>query len=227
MGFFSKKSGGSNSSSSSPKLSPKLQSQSSRSTISSPKTPSFSKPSTQLPPPPDPKVDPEGYLTSLQAVRQRSQLVYENVRRGQGKCFTLDPGQLDHVIKYVVGIIKVCHSRIEVIDREIMIRRIRVFPLMDVGSISMLVGDNDLNNSFKPGGILTLMRKVVDYWIYSLFPSFWMLELATRGNSRQNKEKSMVVAKVSLWEVWICLKRDCLVVTSRIPTELIVRLLWS
>jgi len=77
--------------------------------MDSPRTPSFAtRPAAQLPPPPDPKVDPEGYLTSLQAVRQRSQLVFEKVRQGKGKCFTLDPGKMDDVIRYVVGIIKVC-----------------------------------------------------------------------------------------------------------------------
>jgi hypothetical protein len=225
MGFFSKKSG-SNSSSSSPKLSPKLTSQSSRSTMSSPKTPSFPKPTTQLPPPPDPKVDPEGYLTSLQAVRQRSQLVFEKVRRGQGKCFTLDPGQMDHVIKYVVGIIKVCHSsRKGLTSREITIRRIRVSPHMAVGNISTSVGDNDLSNSFNPGEILTHKRKVVDCWIYFSFPCFLMLEPAMSGNSLRNRAKSMAEVKVSQWEAWICLKRACSAVTSRIPTESIVCLL--
>jgi hypothetical protein len=111
MGLFSKKSRSASSSTTSPTLSPKLHSQSSRSTMESPKTPSFAaRPAAQLPPPPDAKVDPEGYLTSLQAVRQRSQLVFEKVRQGKGKCFTLDPGKMDDVIRYVVGIIKVCNS---------------------------------------------------------------------------------------------------------------------
>jgi hypothetical protein len=61
----------------------------------------------QLPSPPNPQADPEGYLTSLQAVRERSQLVFEKVRQGQGKCFSLDPTKQNDVIRYVVGIIKV------------------------------------------------------------------------------------------------------------------------
>lgn len=114
--------------------------------MESPKTPSFAaKPAAQLPPPPDAKVDPEGYLTSLQAVRQRSQLVFEKVRQGNGKCFTLDPGKMDDVITYVVRIIKVCNVvfAIRLIGREIMILRIRVFRLMDDGNISMRVEGKD------------------------------------------------------------------------------------
>jgi hypothetical protein len=78
--------------------------------MNSPLTPSFpARPAVQLPSPPNSASDPEGYLTSLQAVRERSQLVFEKVRLGRGKCFTLDPAKLDDVISYVVGIIKVHH----------------------------------------------------------------------------------------------------------------------
>jgi hypothetical protein len=108
MGFFSKKRG-SNSPASTPQPSPKFGSQSdSRSVSSSPNSPSFpSKPAAKLPPAPDAKIDPEGYLASLQAVRYRSQLVFDKVQRGFGVCFTLDSSKMDDVIKYVVGIIKV------------------------------------------------------------------------------------------------------------------------
>lgn len=76
--------------------------------MNSPLTPSFpSKPTTPCSPPPNPQLDPEGYLRSLQAVRERSQLVYEKVRQGKGTCFTLDPSKFDDVTRYVVGIIKV------------------------------------------------------------------------------------------------------------------------
>ena len=108
MGFFSKKVGTSNPPSPNPKLSPKFDMRSTRSPMNSPQTPSFPpKPLAQLPPPPNAQSDPEGYLTSLQAVRERSQLVFEKVRQGKGKCFTLDPTKIDDVIRYVVGIIKV------------------------------------------------------------------------------------------------------------------------
>jgi hypothetical protein len=109
MGLFSKKSA-SNPSSPNGKLSPKFQAQFSHSAMNSPSTPTFpQRPAAQLPPPPSPTHDPEGYLTSLQAVRQRSQLVYEQVRRGNGTCFSLDPAKRQDVVSYVVRIIKV-HS---------------------------------------------------------------------------------------------------------------------
>jgi len=117
--------------------------------MESPKTPSFAaKPPAQLPPPPDAKVDPEGYLTSLQAVRQRSQLVFEKVRQGKGKCFTLDPGKMDDVITYVVRIIKVCNivRAMRLICREIMILHIQVFRRTDDGNILMPVEGNGWNN---------------------------------------------------------------------------------
>lgn len=108
MGLFSRKHG-SGSVPSSPAISPKLTSHFARSSMSSPHTPSFPRtPTAQLPPPPDPQSDPEGYLASLQAVRERSQLVFERVRAGKGKCFTLDAAKMDGVIRYVVGIVKVC-----------------------------------------------------------------------------------------------------------------------
>ena len=160
MGFFSKKSG-STPTSPNPALSPKspkLNSQSSRSAMNSPQTPSFpSRPAAQLPPPPNAQLDPEGYLTSLQAVRERSRLVFEKVRQGRGKCFSLDLAKRDDVIRYVVGIIKVSITifRCGLTDREIMIPHIRVFHLMDDGNISMLGEDQDLNNSFNHGGIVS------------------------------------------------------------------------
>jgi Protein of unknown function (DUF1688) len=109
MGLFGKRSSNASTiSTGGAQLSPKLQSPSTKSSATTPETPSFpTKPLTQLPPPPNPQSDPEGYLTSLQAVRERSQLVFERVRQGKGSCFTLDPNKFDDVIRYVVGIIKV------------------------------------------------------------------------------------------------------------------------
>ena len=61
----------------------------------------------ELPGPPDPKQDPERYLTSLQSVRERSQLVFERVKERTGVCFTMDEGKMNDVARYVVDIIKV------------------------------------------------------------------------------------------------------------------------
>jgi hypothetical protein len=108
------------------------------------------------------------------------------------------------------------------IDREIMMHHIRVSRLMDVGNISMLAGDNDLNSSSRLGGILLLRNRRVGYWTCSLCLSFSMLVQGLFGNSLQNRTRSMVGVKVLQLPVWTCLKRECLAVTSRIPTELIV-----
>jgi len=228
MGLFSKKER-SNSASSSPKLSPKLDSPTSRSSaMNSPLTPSFPpRPAVQLPPAPSPTSDPEGYLTSLQAVRERSQLVFEKVRLGRGKCFTLDPARLDDVISYVVGIIKVhsCSGESVLTGREIMRPRTRASHLMDVGNISMLEEDNDSNSSFRRGAIFRLRNVRVGCWICSLYRSFLMPVQGLSGNSPRNRIKSMAGAKVLLSQVWTCLKRECLAATSRIRTESIVFLL--
>jgi hypothetical protein len=71
---------------------------------------------------------------------------------------------------------------------------------MDGGSILTLVGDNDLNSLFNRGGTFLWKNVHVDYWIYSLFQSFLMRELAIFGNSLLNKAKNMVEVKVSQWE---------------------------
>lgn len=61
----------------------------------------------QMPRPPDPQQDAERYLTSLQSVRERSQLVFERVKEGRGVCFTMDEGKKNDIARYVVDIIKV------------------------------------------------------------------------------------------------------------------------
>ena len=108
-------------------------------------------------------------------------------------------------------------------DREIMMHRMRVSLLMDVGNISMPAGDNDSSSLSRLGGILRLRNVRVGYWICSSSLSFLMLVQGRFGNSRQNRTRSMVEVKVLQLQVWTCLKRGCLAVTSRIPTELTVR----
>jgi len=81
--------------------------------------------------------------------------------------------------------------------REIMTHRLQVFLLMDVGNISMLVEDNDLNNSFDHGEIFPHKIVHVDCWIYFLYLYFLMLEPVIYGSILPNKIKSMVEARVS------------------------------
>ncbi|KAL8951192.1 MAG: hypothetical protein Q9222_002822 [Ikaeria aurantiellina] len=70
---------------------------------------SFSGPSMAdiaLPPPPDPKLDPAGYLRSIHAVRDRSRLVHQKARRNQLAHFEVDIAKLDETAAYIVSIIK-------------------------------------------------------------------------------------------------------------------------
>lgn len=61
----------------------------------------------RLPPPPDPKLDPAGYLRSIYAVRDRSRLVMEKARKNQLRHFTVDMSKFQDTAAYVVSIIKV------------------------------------------------------------------------------------------------------------------------
>lgn len=118
------------------------------------------------------------------------------------------------------------YLEIMLIDREIMIPLIRVFRLMDDGSISMQVADNDLSRSFNPGETSNLKNVLEDYWICSLCLSFSMPEQVTYGNSLRNRTRNMVAAKVWELRAWICLRRECSVVTNQILIELMVQYLF-
>lgn len=71
----------------------------------SPQLPSI--PSVDLPPAPDPGLDPSGYLRSVHAVRERSRFVIEAARKNQLTNFTVDMTKWSDVAEYVVSIIKV------------------------------------------------------------------------------------------------------------------------
>lgn len=60
-----------------------------------------------LPPPPDPALDPSGYLRSIYAVRQRSRFVLDAALKDQLTNFTVDMSKFPEVADYVVSIIKV------------------------------------------------------------------------------------------------------------------------
>jgi len=110
--------------------------------------------------------------------------------------------------------------------REITIPLIRVFRRMDDGSISMQVGDNDLNSSFSHGEVSHPRNVPGNYWICFLCLSYSMQGRAMHGNSRQNRARSMDEAKVSESRAWICLRRECLAVTSRILIELMASIFY-
>ncbi|KAH7318263.1 hypothetical protein B0I35DRAFT_451224 [Stachybotrys elegans] len=63
-------------------------------------------PRIDLPRPPDPQLDPAGYLRSLGAVRERSRLVYDKALRNELRHFDVDMGKLNDVVTFVSGLIK-------------------------------------------------------------------------------------------------------------------------
>lgn len=75
----------------------------------SPKTP-VKMPKIDLPRPPDPQLDPAGYLRSLVAVRDRSRVVFEKALRNDLKHFDVDMSKMDDVVTFVTGLIKVCFT---------------------------------------------------------------------------------------------------------------------
>ena len=60
-----------------------------------------------LPRPPDPNLDPVGYLKSLISVRERSKIVVDKALRNELKHFDVDMSKFPDVVTFVSGIIKV------------------------------------------------------------------------------------------------------------------------
>lgn len=74
----------------------------------SPKTPTtFKIPKMDLPRPPDPQLDPAGYLRSLVAVRDRSKIVHDKALRNHLRHFDVDMSKMTDVVRFVTGLIKV------------------------------------------------------------------------------------------------------------------------
>jgi hypothetical protein len=66
-------------------------------------------PKIDLPRPPDPQLDPAGYLRSLGAVRERSKIVTDKALRNDLKHFDVDLSKFADVVTFVSQIIKVKH----------------------------------------------------------------------------------------------------------------------
>ncbi len=64
-------------------------------------------PKVDLPRPPDPQLDPAGYLRSLGAVRDRSRIVTEKALRNELRHFDVDMTKFSDVVSFVSNIIKV------------------------------------------------------------------------------------------------------------------------
>ncbi|KAK2595050.1 hypothetical protein QQS21_007240 [Conoideocrella luteorostrata] len=63
-------------------------------------------PKVDLPRPPDPQLDPVGYLRSLGAVRERSQIILEKVKSNDLIHFDVDLKKMPDVVNFVAGLIK-------------------------------------------------------------------------------------------------------------------------
>ncbi|KAG6006461.1 hypothetical protein E4U21_007005 [Claviceps maximensis] len=68
--------------------------------------PSVKQSKVDLPRPPDPELDPVGYLRSLGAVRERSRIILEKVTNDQLNHFDVDLSKLPDVVTFVAGLIK-------------------------------------------------------------------------------------------------------------------------
>jgi hypothetical protein len=60
-----------------------------------------------MPRPPDPQLDPAGYLRSLNSVRERCRIVTEKARRNELRHFDVDMRKFPDVVSFVANIIKV------------------------------------------------------------------------------------------------------------------------
>jgi hypothetical protein len=72
-----------------------------------PFSPAYSMSKVDLPRPPDPQLDPAGYLRSLNAVRERSSIVTAKALRNDLHHFDVDMSKFDDVVTFVANIIKV------------------------------------------------------------------------------------------------------------------------
>lgn len=75
-------------------------------TPSSPMPP-FKIPKIDLPRPPDPLLDPAGYLRSLAAVRDRAKILMEKAEENALVHFDVDMNKFPDVVTFVAGLIKV------------------------------------------------------------------------------------------------------------------------
>lgn len=65
-------------------------------------------PKIDLPKPPDPELDPAGYLKSLGAVRERCRILTTKAIKDELNHFDVDMHKFPEVVSFVASIIKVC-----------------------------------------------------------------------------------------------------------------------
>lgn len=64
-------------------------------------------PRIDLPRPPDPNLDPAGYLRSLVAIRERSRIVYQKALKNDLKHFDVDFDKMSDVVAFITGLVRV------------------------------------------------------------------------------------------------------------------------
>lgn len=64
-------------------------------------------PRIELPRPPDPQLDPAGYLRSLSSVRERCNVVFRKALRNELHHFDVDLDKFSDVVTFVANLIKV------------------------------------------------------------------------------------------------------------------------
>lgn len=65
-------------------------------------------PKIDLPKPPDPDLDPAGYLRNLAAVRERSRVITTKAVKNELRHFDVDMRKFPEVVSFVSSIIRVC-----------------------------------------------------------------------------------------------------------------------
>lgn len=65
-------------------------------------------PKVDLPKPPDPELDPAGYLRNLGAVRERCRIITTKAVKNELRHFDVDMSKFPEVVSFVASIIKVC-----------------------------------------------------------------------------------------------------------------------
>lgn len=133
-----------------------------------------------LPKAPDPNVDPAGYLKSIYAVRERSQLVLEKAKANQLRHFDVDMSKLGDTAKFVVSIIKVRNLRSDknctalglsrlILRSEILSQTTEVYLRMVDGSTSRQVGNRELISFWQLGRAQSMLKNVrgdfsISFW---------------------------------------------------------------
>jgi hypothetical protein len=141
------------------------------------------------------------YLFSLDAVRERSSIVYNAAKEHRLNNFDFHEDKLNDVADYVTKIIEVCvfwggfHNAILTEDSEtLVLPTMTPFLPMDAGSILRSGATLELHNLCNNGSTLPSMLKNAHAGclIFSLYPYFLMLEREIPGDSPKNgRERDM------------------------------------